>query len=753
MTRRINSKLPHRTGGPGSTQSASHPTGRRRIWTGSRLRVLVGAIQLLTTSLPFPAFAQLAPNARPAGGAAVAGQASISQTSSTTTVNQTSSRGVVNWQSFDVGSAQSVQFQQPSASAVTLNRVVGPNPSEIAGSIHANGQVVITNQAGLTFDKGAQINTAGIVVSAAGISNSNFMAGKMIFDQAANPGATVANNGSITVSNEGLAALVAPQVRNTGAIKAKLGSVILGGAEAETLDLYGDGLVSINVTRQVHSAPDGTKALVTNTGDVSAQGGTVLLTAQAVDGVVQTLVNAGGRIAADSTASRTGKVLIAGRGGDVVVDGAISAQGRLAGTTGGAIGIDTTGAVTVASGATINASGKAGGGTVAVGTTLARAKGGSSVTPKLTASNTTVAAGAVIDASATSKGNGGTVTLLSNNTTTFNGSILAKGGPNGGNGGTVETSGEGLAIGPTARVDALAPDGTVGNWLLDPLSITVQTSGGGTLPQAGDTTDTTTALVVDPATINLALANVELQASTFVTFLNAVNMTGTGVSLNVHAGGAVTVSAPITINDGAFTVQGFNGAPSAGSFSSTAAISTGTGAITINTVGAIALGGNLQTSGAAVTLTSGSTITQTGGVITANTLTGTSTGGASLTQNNQVATLAGFTNTGAGGFSFTDTLPAGLTVSTAVNAGTGNLTLTPTGPLTLTAGLTAATGTVTLDASSTINQTGGVITASSLTGTSTGGASLTQGNQVATLAGFTNTGAGGFSSPTRCPPA
>ena len=92
---------------------------RTALWTSARLRVLVGATQLLTASIS-PALAQLAPNARPTGGAVVAGQASISHTTSTTTVNQTTARGVVNWQSFDIGSAQSVQFQQPSASAVTL---------------------------------------------------------------------------------------------------------------------------------------------------------------------------------------------------------------------------------------------------------------------------------------------------------------------------------------------------------------------------------------------------------------------------------------------------------------------------------------------------------------------------------------------------------------------------------------------------------------------------------------------------------
>ena len=103
----------------------------------------------------------------------------------------------------------------------------------------------------------------------------------------------------------GLAGLVAPRVQNDGVISAKLGHVVLGGAQTATLDLYGDGLLAIDVTKQVTQAPvdkDGkvVTALVTNTGTVRADGGTVLLTASAVDGVVQTLVTAGGNISAPS---------------------------------------------------------------------------------------------------------------------------------------------------------------------------------------------------------------------------------------------------------------------------------------------------------------------------------------------------------------------------------------------------------------------------------------------------------------------
>ena len=137
--------------------------------------------------LSLPAGAQPAPNARPTGGAVVAGAAAISRTASNTRIDQSSQRAAIDWQSFDVGSQQSVTFAQPSASAVALNRVTGPDPSQIAGRIDANGQIVLVNQSGVNFYQGAQVNAAGVMVSAAGISNQNFMAGSMMFDQPGKP--------------------------------------------------------------------------------------------------------------------------------------------------------------------------------------------------------------------------------------------------------------------------------------------------------------------------------------------------------------------------------------------------------------------------------------------------------------------------------------------------------------------------------------------------------------------------------------
>ena len=510
--------------------------------------------------LAAPCHAQPAPNAQPAGGRVTAGTATITQAPAATTINQASSRAVVDWRSFDVGSNQSVTFQQPSNTAVTLNRVDSANPSQIAGRIDANGQVVLVNQSGVVFNKGAQVNAQSLVVSAAGISNENFMAGRMVFDQAPNPNAQIRNDGDITVRQAGLAALVAPSVVNNGVIRAKLGHVILAGANTHTLDLYGDGMLSLDVTSQVRQAPVGANgksvsALVTNNGLVQANGGTVLLTASAADGVVQNLVTANGRAYADTIGQRTGTVLVSGTGGSVQVLGQIRAAGRAAGTVGGQVEVNATGAVTLGNAARVSVSGTAGGGAVAIGTTLARAAGAPTVVPKLTAASVTVAPGATISADATVRGNGGRVVLLSAGQTVHAGSVTAKGGPQGGNGGAAEVSGETVVL--TGAVDVSAPLGATGSILLDPLDLTITSTPTGDFPitqpsasapnvAANAQPDGATSSYITPATIQGLVGTITLQATRDLFVNNAVTLTGVNQGLSLEAGRNLIVSAALS---------------------------------------------------------------------------------------------------------------------------------------------------------------------------------------------------------------
>ena len=67
--------------------------------------------------------------AAPTGGVITSGYGSIAQAGATTTVTQSSSRLSLNWASFNVGAAETVNFAQPNASAIAVNRIADVNGS------------------------------------------------------------------------------------------------------------------------------------------------------------------------------------------------------------------------------------------------------------------------------------------------------------------------------------------------------------------------------------------------------------------------------------------------------------------------------------------------------------------------------------------------------------------------------------------------------------------------------------------------
>ena len=57
------------------------------------------------------------------------------------TITQSSERALIEWDDFSVGTDERVDFIQPSANAVTANKVVGTDPSLILGQINATGSI------------------------------------------------------------------------------------------------------------------------------------------------------------------------------------------------------------------------------------------------------------------------------------------------------------------------------------------------------------------------------------------------------------------------------------------------------------------------------------------------------------------------------------------------------------------------------------------------------------------------------------
>ncbi len=470
----------------------------------SRRRALLAAAALL---LPATAHAQ-----SPQGGQVVAGQARITQTPSRTDIAQSTPRAIIQWQGFDVGAGHQVDIRQPSATSWSLQRVTGGNPSAIAGRVTSNGGVALVNPAGIVFHQGAQVDVASLIATGSDITNQNFMAGRMAFDGQPRPGARIENRGTITVREQGLAALVGPTVANSGTIRARLGRVAMaGGAEGFTLDLAGDGLLSIDVTRQVQQAPAGGVALVTNSGRIEAEGGQVLLSASAASGVLETLVLAGGEITAAG-----GQVEMHAHGGGVRIEGSVSATtGRIAATA--------SGEVRLAAGATLDASG--GGGRVVIGGGAASRPGA----PQRLAGRATVERGA----RARADGPGGEVIVHSTTRTAHHGVLSADRG-------TVEVSSRG----------ALAVDGAMHaeKVLIDPVTLrVVATLSGAAEPAeitAASVNATTGALTLQAErTIIVEAAINKPQGPLTLETTNATALPGEGIRINRP----VTVTGDLTL--------------------------------------------------------------------------------------------------------------------------------------------------------------------------------------------------------------
>jgi filamentous hemagglutinin family protein len=691
------------------------------IFDGSGLRRwLLGSTALLCVTGSSARGQSIAPNARPTGGTVVAGQATITQSGSTTQVVQGTDRAAVNWQQFNVGSQSSVNFQQPSSSSWTLNRVTGPDPSVIAGRITANGGVAITNPSGIVFAQGAQVNVGSLIASAAGISNENFMAGRMQFDQAPKPGARVENHGSITVADRGMAALVAPGVSNSGTIRARLGRVALAGAETYALDLAGDGMLAIDVTQAVRQAPDGSTALVTNSGAVEAPGGSVVLSAHAASGLLEDLVRNTGRVSADAAAGQRGTVAMRAEGGSVVQAGTVTARGGRH-AQGGTVELRGSTATRLTAGSRTDASGGTGGGTVLVGTT------GVGRNQRMS-ERTSVAPGATVRADATRRGKGGTIAVNSGRETVAGGDFSARGGTQGGDGGFLELSGQGdLRL--NAGVDLSAPLGTAGSFLLDPTSIRIIDGGAGTVdtnPPASTTEGRVVAaasdgtLDIDAQTITSFLAggsaaSVTLQAAETISQVSGNVVGSASQTLNLYAGTGITQTG------GSITIGTLRVRDAAGLGAVQGDVTLTASANAVGTLDARATG-NLSFSNGVTALNVSQA--EAGGALTLS-------GAGAMTLSGSGGPISGTSITVSG---------ASIAVNGGVSAGTGQVALLTDGAITDGAAGAVTAGTLRIRGADDASRAGSVVldsgahAASTLDATSAGALSFANGSTALSIA-------------------
>ncbi|PKO65023.1 MAG: filamentous hemagglutinin [Betaproteobacteria bacterium HGW-Betaproteobacteria-16] len=242
--------------------------------------------------------------AQPVGGVVSAGSATIGGTPGAMVITQTTSNVAINWQSFGIQAGESVQFVQPGTGSVAMNRVTGPDPSNILGSLSANGKVFLVNPNGILFGLGASVNVGGLVASTLAISDADFMANNYRFSGAGT--GTVVNEGVINAADGGYVALLGGTVSNQGDIIARFGTVALAAGDAMTLDMAGDQLLSVTVDEGV------VNALAENGGLIQADGGRVLMTTQAAGSLLANAVNNTGVIQAQTILNDEGTIRLVG---------------------------------------------------------------------------------------------------------------------------------------------------------------------------------------------------------------------------------------------------------------------------------------------------------------------------------------------------------------------------------------------------------------------------------------------------------
>lgn len=242
--------------------------------------------------------------AEPTGGQVTAGAGTINQVGTVTTINQQTQNMAIDWHSFNVRANEAVNFNQPNASAITLNRVTGLESSSILGSLTANGKVFILNPNGILFGTGAQVNVGGLVASTLNLSNANFMAGN--FNFAGNGTGSVVNNANINIAEGGTLAFIAPVVKNNGTIVANNGNVLLAAADDVTLTLQDGNMVSYTLNK------GSVQSMIDSGGLIQANGGHVIITAKGQDALSKSAINHTGIIEAQSVSNKNGVIELLG---------------------------------------------------------------------------------------------------------------------------------------------------------------------------------------------------------------------------------------------------------------------------------------------------------------------------------------------------------------------------------------------------------------------------------------------------------
>jgi len=293
--------------------------------------------------LPVPCIAGICASNGPATWV-TSGTATYTSVGGNFNINQTSDRATFNWQSFNISADGTVNFIQPNASSVALNKIFQGDPVRILGALNANGIVYLINRNGILFGQGAQVNVGGLVASSLDITTPAALdglleavkQGKPAFGAFVDPTTNqVLTSGTVHVargasinSDKGQIMLFGSEVLNEGTLTAPGGQIILAAgdsvylAPSDTDTPFLRGLLvevgkGGTVTNAAASAPDSHDA-----GNIRADRGNVTL--------VGLMVNQNGRVSATTSVREIGSIRLLAHDGASVQGAGPGAELRFA---------------------------------------------------------------------------------------------------------------------------------------------------------------------------------------------------------------------------------------------------------------------------------------------------------------------------------------------------------------------------------------------------------------------------------------
>ncbi len=286
--------------------------------------------------------------ANPKGGTVAQGSAFFSTSGAQLTVS-TSGQAFINWQSFNIGAGETTTFVQPSSSSLVWNQINDPNPSQILGTLNANGYIVLQNPSGFYIGGQAAISTHGLVMTTAPVQFPSLLSGGAWEFDAPPPMARIVNYGRINVAGGAPLFLIASDIENNGTLSDPGGRIGLYAGEKVLVSTSPDGRgLSAEVTLP--------KGSIDNNGRVIADGGSIALQAQ--------VVNQGGLVQANSAREVNGTIeLVASQSLNLGAASSIAAHGdSQSASSGGSVVLKSGNTFSDQAGSVVDVSGGAQGG-------------------------------------------------------------------------------------------------------------------------------------------------------------------------------------------------------------------------------------------------------------------------------------------------------------------------------------------------------------------------------------------------------